>query len=136
MESLDNIKHREEEAPGYIGRVIRILDNSSIIINVGKSALKSGRRVQVFSVIDRIEDLNGETLGYFYHIKDELVTIQVEEGYSVCQKLLDSAWTGALSPLLEQVRRDPGDLLIDKKQIRPLPEADNVIHVGDAVKIS
>ena len=135
MNQIEDLKEREEAAPGYVGRVIRILNDSSIIIDAGKADLRSAKKIQVFSILDKVEDLEGNYLGDYYYIKDELNVIQTEERYSVCQKLTDSKWTGALSPLLDQVSREPGIIQIDEQQLSPLPEADDVIHVGDPVKI-
>lgn len=76
----------EIKKPDKIGHVIRILDDYTLIVDVGAKKLSIGDMVEIYEIGDVIKDLNGEPLSYYVHIKDELEVVQVEELYSLCRK--------------------------------------------------
>ena len=124
--------------PGAIGHVIRVLDKFSLVIDVGKPKLSVGDTIQVYEIGDVINDLNGNALSYYVHVKDELEVVQVEELYSICRKPLTTQLTASLavSPMLERSFRVRNPLNIDEKDVKPLKKGDSVIHIGDLVKLA
>lgn len=126
--------------PNYIGNVIRILDNRTLIVNVGDDVLSEGDTIAVYIPVEPIYDLDGTPLSMYEHTKDTLNVISVEESYSVCQKnkvktTEPSAFSGlALSPLFES-KKEFVPLDIDEEDISPLPEIDSKIRIGDPIKL-
>lgn len=123
-----------------IGKVIRIIDDFTIIINAGKKHLSVGQIIQIYEIGEPIKNLDGSVLDYFYFIKDELEVVQVEELYSICKK--DKVITNTidyslvLSPLLQREKKERVPLNVDKTEIEPLNLSDSKIHVGDSVKLA
>lgn len=130
----------EIKKPDKIGHVIRILDDYTLIVDVGAKKLSIGDMVEIYEIGDVIKDLNGEPLSYYVHIKDELEVVQVEELYSLCRKpmSLNKTFSSvlAISPMLERSFTEQTPLNIDKSQVQPLNPSDNTIHVGDSVKLA
>ena len=118
----------------YIGKIIRILDENSILINAGKSDVKLGDIVNVYSIGEQIQDIDGKDLGKFEYIKDTLSVTQVGDKFSVCRK------EKYKSPIVEQLATSPLllnhsiPLKIDTAEVKPLAGCDVTIHVGDFVK--
>lgn len=69
-------------------RVIRILSEDSLAINVGKrDDFNQDDQIEVFIEGEEIYDeLIGENLGKLYFIKDTLTITYASENYSICQK--------------------------------------------------
>lgn len=130
----------EVRKPNQIGHVIRILDKYTLLVDVGASKLSVGDTVQVYEIGDIIKDLNGNPLSYFVHIKDELEVIQTEERYSLCKKnkTLVKKFPSVLatSPMLEHSFTERIPLKVDESELQPFNPGDNIIHVGDAVKLA
>lgn len=125
----------------YIGKVIRIVDEFTIIINTGAGFVAVGKEVQVYAETgEEIVDLDGTVLDTYSYIKDTLEVVQVEEKYSICKKRKTAPKTSnasifAISPMLEYARPERTPLKIDASNLKPLPTADPIIHVGDKVKL-
>lgn len=121
-----------------IGKVIRILDKFTLIVNAGSYELSVGDRIQIYETLDDIVDLDGKVLDSYAYIKDELKVIQVEDNYSVCKKdkvvSHTSSFALALSPLLERTISEKVPLNVDESELTPLPPVDQLIHIGDKVK--
>lgn len=121
-----------------IGNVIRIIDNQSLIINVGKSDIDIGDTIKVYESLDELKDLDGTTLAIFEYTKDELEVIDVEESYSVCRKTktetVPSSMQLAISPLFTKEKIIP--LNVDPEDIDPLDIKDEKIRIGDPVKLA
>lgn len=128
----------EAKTPQQIGHVIRILDEYTLIIDAGSSALSVGDLIQVYEIGDIIKDLNGNPLSYFVNIKDELEVVQVEDCYAVCKKnktiLKKVSDLLVTSPMLERTFSEKIPLKVDKDELQPFNPGDGIIHVGDAVK--
>ncbi len=126
--------------PNCIGRVIRILDNRTLIVNVGKDVLSKGNTIAVYVPVEPIYDLDGTELAVFEYTKDILEVIAVEPSYSICQKqkmeTVDQPTISrlALSPLLEG-KKECVPLNVDDSEISPF-SIDKKIHVGDPIKIA
>lgn len=130
----------EAKKPAQIGQVIRILDKYSLLIDAGVSELSVGDIVQVYEIKDIIKDLNGNPLGYFVHIKDELEVMQTEDAYSLCKKnktiVKKVSDSFSLSPMLERSFIERIPLKVDEKELQPISTSDDMIHVGDPVKLA
>lgn len=124
----------------YVGKVIRIIDEYTIIVDSGTNSLSVGQTVQVYETGEPITDLDGKILDNYYHIKDELEVVQVEDSYSICKKnkfitkTID--YRLALSPLLQDQRKERIPLSVDKAEIKPFSPFDSKIHLGDSVKLA
>jgi hypothetical protein len=122
----------------FIGNVIRIIDDRTIIVNAGKHELNVGQTIQVYELGEEIKDLDGKVLCNYCYIKDELEVIQVEPSYSVCQKqeTITKTYNFALSPLLETKKTEYVPLNIDKSDIQELKPNDPLVRVGDPIKLA
>lgn len=127
--------------PLQIGTVIRILDKFRLIVDAGKGKLSVGDRIQVYAPDNGeiIFDLDKKPLAHYVHIKDELVVIQVEDCFSICekQKPLSAYSAGkqlSLSPLLGHGLTPREPLNVNEEEMCPLEDYDRKIHVGDPVK--
>lgn len=136
----DTNLNQKNYGPNYIGNVIRILDNRTLIVNVGNDVLSKGNTIAVYIPVEPIHDLDGTELAVYEYTKDILTVITAEPTYSICQKKekqsIDpfSASRFALSPLLEG-KPEYIPLNVDEAEISPFP-IDKKIHVGDPIKIA
>lgn len=123
-----------------IGNVIRILDNRTLIVNVGKDVLSKGNTIAVYVPVEPIYDLDGTELAIYEYTKDLLTVTTVEASYSLCQKqqkeIIEPTTISrlALSPLLEE-RSKYIPLNVDDTEISPF-SIDVKIHVGDPIKFA
>ncbi len=118
-----------------IGKVIRILDEYSILVDAGSSDLKEGMVVQVYTPVEMITDTAGNPLGYYNYIKDTLKVVSTEPNFSLCRKIEKPVYF-ALSPLLENRANENIPLNVDKDDIQPLSAIDPLIKVGDLIKLA
>ncbi len=122
-----------------IGNVIRIIDQFTIIINVGSDRLSVGDKIQIYETGDEIKDLDGTVLDVFVHIKDTLTVLQTEKKYSICkkeEKIIHHMSSLALSPLLDRTTTESVPLLIDENELTPLSPVDDVVHIGDKITLA
>lgn len=129
-------QHIPEEA---IGQVIRILSDTSLIINAGKNlGLSEGKEVEVFSIVDDVNDIDGTYLGKLIYRKAKLKITQCEEMYSICSTttyVSNGITQLVTSPLLlNSVKHKKID--VDPDEINPMPDTDKSIKIGDFVKIN
>mgnify|MGYP001061933407 CR=1 FL=1 len=120
-----------------IGAVIRIIDNRTLIINVGSASLSIDDEIKVYQSLDTLFNTDGTELCVYEYTKAILKVIDVSSCYSVCKyqkttKIASSVL--ALSPLLSSSQTTYVPLNVNEDEIKPLPEPDPVIHVGDPVK--
>ncbi len=126
----------------FIGNVIRIVDNRTIIVNVGKGDLETGNIIQVYEPGEMLKDIDGRELCTYDFVKDELEVIRVEELYAVCKKMKSvsktfKSFSFALSPLLEHTETEYIPLKIDENDIQELKEPkDPLVRVGDPIKLA
>lgn len=136
---MDKNEMKEKYGKNFIGNVIRIIDNRTVLVNVGHRDLSVGQMVQIYEPGDEIKDLDGRILSNYSFIKDELEVIQVEDSYSVCQKQKTITKTHnpfALSPLLETKETVYVPLNIDETDIQELKPKDSKVRVGDPIKLA
>ena len=53
-----------------IGHVIRILDEYTLLIDVGRSQLSVDDEIEIYELGDPIRDINGNFLSEYIHVKD------------------------------------------------------------------
>lgn len=125
-----------EKNSNKIGNVIRIIDNRTIIVNVGKSVLDVGEEIKVYESLDTLRDLDGTELCVFEYTKATLKVTEVEDLYSICkyQKTQVERTSLAISPLLTMTSSRYVPLNVNEDEIDPLSPVDPTIHVGDPVK--
>lgn len=119
-----------------IGNVIRIIDNRTIIVNVGRPVLDVGEEIKVYESLDTLRDLDGTELCVFEYTKATLKVTEVEDLYSICkyQKTQVERTALAISPLLTMTSSHYVPLNVNEEEIEPLSPIDPIIHVGDPIK--
>lgn len=125
--------------PNYIGNVIRILSDSTLIVNAGKDILNVGDKIVVYAVGEPLINIDGTVLTNFEHSKDTLSVIQTEDYYSVCRKegtVVRKQLSFALSPLLESEVIEQIPLKVNEKDIQELAPYDEYIRIGDPIKLA
>ena len=116
-----------------IGNVIRILDNRTLIVNVGKSILDINSKIHVYTIEKILHDVDGSTLCPLEYIKDTLEVIQTESEYSICQKQeCKHTHFASLSPLFDNIEYIP--LNVYEEDIEPLTPPNANIKIGDPIK--
>ena len=121
-----------------IGEVIRIIDDRTLIKNVGSNSLSIDDEVKVYQSLDTLFNTDGTELCVFEYTKAVLKVTDVASCYSVCkyQKTKSASFVLALSPLLTAAQAVYVPLNVNKEDIKPLPDPDPVIRIGDPVKKS
>lgn len=124
-----------------LGTVIRIIDEYTLVIDIGKRYVSIGDKIKVYQALDDLCTLDGTKLATFDYVKDTLEVIDVEDNYSICRKPLKKAQPSplaklALSPLLESPEMVRSKLNVEQDSINPLPEHDDIIRPGDPVKMA
>lgn len=130
---------KEKYGKEFVGNVIRIIDNRTILVNVGHEDLSVGQTVQVYEPGVEIKDLDGSVLCNYSFVKDELEVIRVESLYSVCQKqesITETYNPFVLSPLLETKKTKYIPLNIDEADIQELNPKDSKVRIGDPIKLA
>ena len=123
-----------------LGHVIRIIDEYTVIVDVGKSRLSVGDIIQIYSLGEPIIGLDGKELCKYVAVKDTLDVIDVQNEYSVCQKNKEVTrkinFNIPLSPLLEQTFSEREALSVNDDEIQHMSHIDNKIHIGDFIKFA
>lgn len=135
-----NLNIEKNYGPSYVGNVIRILDNRTLIVNTGEDILSEGDTIAVYIPVEPIYDLDGRELAVYEYTKDKLEVIDTNQNYSVCQKketkiTEPSTFSNlALSPLFES-KKEFVPLDVNEEDISPLSKIDSKIHIGDPIKL-
>lgn len=124
------------------GVVTRILDEYSILINVGrKDGVRKGKELEVFEPGETILDPeSGDELGTLDFIKSTLEVVQVYDNFSTCQSITYEEVSVGLaasfiSPLERtKTKRTIRSLDIDENDIQPQKVKERHIKVGDPVR--
>ena len=121
-----------------IGKVIRILDQYTLLVDAGNDILTEGSHIQVYEPIEMITAPDGTELGFYDYIKDTLEVIRVEDHFSVCRKneSIPKTISLALSPLLDAHVTERVPLKIDEKDIQSLKPKEPLIKIGDPIKFA
>lgn len=128
----------KNKGENYLGNVIRIIDEKSLIIDVGDDYLSVGDKVAIYTTSDDIKDLEGNSLGVFEVIKNTLEVTQTAANYSVCKNIVieESNMAYRFAALTTKKIVVAQDLNIDKNEIDPLTDVKNptTIVIGDFVR--
>ena len=127
------------ESAHCIGHVIRILDEFTFLIDVGKSHISVDDEIEIYELGEPIKAIDGSILSEYVCVKDKLTVIETQERYSICKKNKYKSPTtistfSALSPLLEEYSSRRIPLNVDSKDLHPFPPQNSKIHIGDLVK--
>lgn len=118
------------EKPVPIGRVIRISDKYTLLIDAGADQLATGDSIKVYEIVDTVANVSGKILAYYIHVKDTLMVVEVAEKCAICQKpvenVLDQSHTSA------SFSHELAELPVNEKEIIAF-KIDNTIHVRDLV---
>ncbi len=121
-----------------IGKVIRILDKYTLLVDVGNDTLTVGSRIQVYEPVEMIKTPDGTELGFYNYIKDTLDVIRVEDHFSICRKneTVSKTVPFVLSPLLEHRISEDVPLKISESDIQALSPKEPLIKIGDPIKFA
>lgn len=127
---------KEKFGAKFIGQIIRILDEHTVIINLGSGDVRVGEDLQIYEYLGDLLGPDGKNYGSFEYVKAEIEVVRVEPKYAICktEKVTGPSISMALSPLLERPTSHRSDLPVDKSDIAPLKPQDRKVHVGDPVK--
>lgn len=129
----------KNKGENYLGNVIRIIDEKSLIVDIGEDYLSVGDKVIIYTTSDDIKDLEGNSLGVFEVIKNKLEITQTAANYSVCKNIVIEESSGvayAFSALTTRKTVVERDLNVYKNEIQPLSDVENpnTIVIGDYVR--
>ncbi|MEJ6466510.1 hypothetical protein [Fusobacterium ulcerans] len=118
-------------------KVIKILDDKSIIINYGlKDGARKEKKVRVYLEGEEIIDSGGTNLGRLDLIKDELEIVTPYKNFSLCQKVL----TREINPFMafqsaSKIKKTES-LKISWNEVEKINyETNEPIKIGDLVEI-
>ena len=132
------MEKRKDFGPDCIGQVIRIIDNTEIIINVGSFYLTVGDKIVVYTTGDEIKDLDGTDLGVYEYDKATLNVVTTTDNYSICKTdaIYKKPSFGIIPPITDQeVFSGYKRISVNEKQISPIDlDNKNTVQIGDPVK--
>lgn len=132
------------------GRIIRILDEGSVIINLGRQHGVTDN--SVFAIVAGEEAIidpdNEEILGYLRSLKGKVKAHIVEDGFTVAKSSWERQTYTYESPFLDAIEKIGAralvpkteiikhDIIVNKQEMDPLKleeEADSPVSIGDTV---
>lgn len=138
----ENIKKIEPmDNPDYIGKVIMIPNQYTVIINAGLDIVNIDDTVIVCEPGADITDPETQaTLGTFDFVKSRLKVVETYESYSVCksiQKRSGNKIQLSISPLFDTLTEEYTEKLpVNEGDNQNLSIKNNLISIGDYVKIA
>ena len=127
----------EKYGPECIGKVIRIIDDTEIIINAGEDILTVGDKITIYAIGDEITDLEGTNLGYYECDKATLTVVTTTQHYSICktEKKYKKSTLGVITNFSTDVFIGYEHISIDQEQAKPISiKNKDKVQVGDLVK--
>ncbi len=127
----------EKYGPECIGKVIRIIDDTEIIINAGEDILTVGDKITIYAIGDEITDLDGTNLGYYECDKATLTVVTTTQQYSICktEKKYKKSTLGVITNFSTDVFIGYEHISIDQEQAKPISiKNKDKVQVGDLVK--
>ena len=123
------------------GQIIRILDNKTVIINLGS---RHGIRSRsIFSILAEpevvVDPFTGEELGWVNVVKGKLGASQVYEKFTIADTTSAKPSGYFFSDILSTERfvRDPEDLIVEPDEVKPWKAQSTIpVQVGDHVEVS
>lgn len=132
-----NYIDKEKYGPSCIGQVIRIVNETELIINVGEFDITVGDKIIVYAVGDTIKDLDGTELGKYECDKATLTVVTTTENYSICKSevIMKKSAIVAVSDIFSSTYEGRKTLNVDKEQINSINiKNKDIIQIGDLVK--
>lgn len=131
--------NEKQYGENFLGKVIRIISDSELIVNVGMDYLTVGDKIIVYTVGDIIKDLDGTPLGIYEYDKETLTVVTTTENFSVCktEKIMSKSPMITLTETLTPTFIEYKKMNIDKNQINEIVITNkDKIQVGDPIKIA
>ena len=132
------MEKKKDFGPNCIGQVIRIIDNTEIVINVGSFYLTVGDKIVVCTTGEKIKDLDGTDLGVYEYDKATLNVVTTTENYSICKTnaIYKKSSFGIIPPITDQeVFSGYERISVNEKQMNPINlDNKNTVQIGDPVK--
>lgn len=132
------MEKKKDFGPNCIGQVIRIIDNTEIVINVGSFYLTVGDKIVVYTTGEKIKDLDGTDLGVYEYDKATLNVVTTTENYSICKTnaIYKKSSFGIIPPITDQeVFSGYERISVNEKQMNPINlDNKNTVQIGDPVK--
>lgn len=130
----------DAEAGTPIGKVIKIPNEYTIIVNVGNDVLSVGDAIYIVEIgSDVIDPDTGKNLGSYDFVKAELDVDEVYPCFSVCRKInykKEKSFLQALSPLLEEkTTKYYEDLNVNPSANEHLKLMNESVNIGDPIKL-
>lgn len=129
------------------GKIIRILDKRTVIINLGRN--DGIRENSIFHILGEqesiIDPFSEEELGVVKVVKSKLKASQVDEKFTIATTKWTISTTSLMLPALEAFSKmtqtetrviDQGELLVDEKEIEPWKaQTETPVRIGDTVEV-
>lgn len=117
------------------GKVIKILDEYNIVINIGSDSINVGDSVYIYERGSEVIDPDtNELLGTIDLVKATIRVIEVFEKFSICYTD-DKETTNYFANILPMFSTTYHPLKVDTDQNERLILKDSIISIGDPVKI-
>lgn len=127
------------------GKIIRILDKRTVIINLGKDDGVTSQ--SIFSIMGDAEEIidpdTEEVLGKVTIVKTRVKAKEVAGKFTIATtkwastrfKSIDTLFS-AFSKNMETIEKDEGDLSVDESEIQPWKaKSESPVKVGDIVQV-
>lgn len=116
-------------------RIIKIIDDETIVINAGSNNnISRGDEFEIYEIGENIKDpVSGENLGSLDTIKDTVEAVTVFPKMCICKHLDSYANSvGSIATLI--TRNTPKTLNVDVSQISGGLSSDKTIRIGDKAR--
>lgn len=132
-----------EKVSEYHGKVIRILSNEELLINIGsKKGAKEGALYEIYEQGETIKDPDTDSeLGTLDYIKAEVEVVTVYKNFSIVKSLehyTETVSTGIMTAFSDKTKEihkiKTNKLLVLEEQITPIRITNEHIVIGDLVK--
>ena len=127
--------------PKIRGRIIRVMDNRTVIINLGGAdGIGSSSEFSILGAPETIIDpLTGEELGEVSVVKGKVRASQVHEKFTIAStkwRVVTAQYAQALSQIFTTRDVDQGELLVDAGDLKPWKaQTEEPVTVGDEVEV-
>jgi len=127
--------------PKIRGRIIRVIDNRTVIINLGGAdGIGSSSEFSILGAPETIIDpLTGEELGEVSVVKGKVRASQVHEKFTIAStkwRVVNLQHVQALSQIFTTRDVDQGELLVEGGDLKPWKaQTEQPVRVGDEVEV-
>lgn len=129
------------------GRIIRVLDSTTVIINLGsKDGVQTNSIFNILGEPEAITDpFSQETLGYVNVVKAKVRAVRVDDKFTIAttertiytlRDLFDKMSARPYIPSLFERQFEEGELLVEQEEIQPWKaQSEAPVRVGDYVEV-